>query len=155
MTAVTTRPSTAPSTSSDHWVTTLFASRPARPSPAVVGVDTVSARSAFQSVVHGRATLVDVRTPGAVLTQGSVHPDLAPVVLDNSAGYSRGAAALASLARPGVPLIVLADDDAAAARIWTALRRLTTRRVLVLGGGFAAWKADGLPRVAPVSQAAA
>lgn len=155
MTAVTTRPSTATNRPSDLWVTSLFASRPAQPPSSSAAGDAVSARSAFQAVVHGRATLLDVRTAEAVASQGRVHPDLFPLALRMATGRGSGLSVQpAAIPGPGVPLIVMADDDQTARRVSVALRHLTARKVVVLRGGFEAWHADGLPRVDPATNAA-
>ena len=48
-------------------------------------LERVSARAAYQEVLYGRATLVDIRSWGQRQREGEVHPDLAPVVIERHA----------------------------------------------------------------------
>jgi hypothetical protein len=47
-------------------------------------LERVSARAAYQEVLFGRATLVDIRPQGQREQEGEVHPDLAPVAIERN-----------------------------------------------------------------------
>ena len=51
---------------------------------ARLGYQRVSARAAYQEVLHGRAVLVDIRPEAQRRAEGEVHPVLGPVVVERN-----------------------------------------------------------------------
>lgn len=96
--------------------------------------DWTTPRAAFQALLAGDATLVDVRSP-AERTGGAVPDQLGARAIDLDQ--------LRQLVTQ-TTLIVLAGDDERAARIAHLLRaRGVTARALT--GGLPAWRAAGMP----------
>ncbi|CUR55095.1 conserved hypothetical protein [metagenome] len=97
---------------------------------------TLSARAAYQAVLGDDAVLVDLRPDSARRLHGSVAPELDPLVLSP--------AELGSL--HGRVLLICADGRVAL-RTAEALRRLGVPGVSAVAGGYAAWRAAGMPTV--------
>jgi rhodanese-related sulfurtransferase len=103
--------------------------------PSVVAASTrISARAAFQSVLANAAVLIDIRPARQRLAQGGVHPGLEPLTL--SAGELTGL--------EGEVILICADGHASgpAAEV---LRRLGLASARAVDGGYAAWRAAGMP----------
>jgi len=93
-----------------------------------------SARAAFQAVLAGEAVLVDLRSDRERVAQGVVHPGLEPVVMS-----------VAELGSLRGPVILLCADGRSAASGAEALRRLGLPDAVAVAGGYAAWRAAGMP----------
>jgi rhodanese-related sulfurtransferase len=99
----------------------------------------VSARAAFQEVLHGRAVLVDARPAALRAVEGDVAAALRPVALEPAAVVH------AAPALVGARVVVLCHDGAASPEAVDVLVRLGVRRATDVVGGFRAWRAAGLP----------
>jgi rhodanese-related sulfurtransferase len=114
----------------------------------------VSARAAYQEVLFGRATLVDIRPQGQREQEGEVHPDLAPVVVERNVlewrldPRQRSSLPIADL---GLRVILICQEGYTSSLAADVLLRLGIHRATDIVGGFAAWRSAGLPRreVAP------
>ena len=94
----------------------------------------VSARAAYQALLHGETTLVDIRPARERLAQGVVHPGLGPLAL--------------SAAELGVlegDVVLICADGRASGPVAEALRRLGLASASAVEGGYAAWRAAGMP----------
>ena len=94
----------------------------------------ISARAAFQSVLGGDPVLVDIRPARQRLAQGVVHPDLEPLTL-----------AAAELGGLQGEVILICADGQASGRAAEVLRRLGLVTARAVEGGYAAWRAAGMP----------
>jgi rhodanese-related sulfurtransferase len=162
---------TPPPARSLHWETELFSTRRARPgrgwdAPAFNGVDDllddsrsrlerVTARAAYQEVLFGRATLVDIRPAGQREPEGEVDPDLAPVVIERNVLEwrldPRHPASL-PIADLGLRVILICQEGYTSSLAADVLLRLGIHRCTDIIGGFAAWRAAGLPCRAAVPE---
>lgn len=119
----------------------------------------VDARFALAEPDAGRQGYVESHLPGAV------YADLNRDLSDPSRSSALGRhplpdsdAFVAALGRwgiaPGSQVVIYdaADGSMAAARLWWMLRLLGHRRVAVLDGGLAAWRAAGLPETASTAE---
>ena len=154
-----------------HWQTQLFSgrrpgptSRPGRgwDAPVYAGIDDqledarsrlvrVSARTAYQEVVHGRAVLVDIRPQFQRERDGVVDPALAPVQVERNHlewRFDPRHEARLPIASFDLRVLVLCEEGYTSSLAADALVRLGVERATDVVGGFAAWKAAGLP-VAP------
>jgi len=147
-----------------HWETEMFSTRHPRPgrgwdAPAFDGVDDllddsrtrlerVTARAAFQEVLFGRATLVDIRPAAQREQEGQVDPDLAPVVIERNVLEwrldPRHPASL-PIADLGLRVILICQEGYTSSLAADTLLRLGIHRSTDIIGGFAAWRACGLP----------
>lgn len=140
------RLTTAPRTTVTHWETTLFSAGPA--APAVRHPDRVSARAAYQDVLYRRAVLVDVRPAAQRVAEGEVSASLAPVVVERDVlSRSFDPRLGAWLPQPGseARVILLCQDGRASSLVVEVLARSGVRGAADVAGGFAAWRAAGLP----------
>ena len=156
-----------------HWETRLFsagavapsASAPARPAvrgwgaPVFAGIEDqladartrlarVSARAAFQEVLHRRAHLVDIRPAAQREREGEVAEHLGPLVVErNVLEWRFDPRHAARLPEAGFEarVIVLCQEGYTSSLAADALVRLGVRRATDVVGGFAAWRAAGLP----------
>jgi len=101
---------------------------------AVASSTRISARAAFQSVLAEEAVLVDIRPARQRLAHGVVHPGLEPLTLP--------ATELGSL--HGEVILLCADGNASGPAA-EALRRLGLASARAVEGGYAAWRAAGMP----------
>lgn len=111
------------------------------PAPAV------SARAAFQDMLHGRAVLLDLRPATDRAAEGEVAAHLGPLVVadpDRPWGVAAAGAARALAAVPDRQVVVL-GRSAEALLDAESLSQLGHRRVAVIRGGFRAWHEAGLP----------
>lgn len=129
-------------------VTSLFTALVAGEAGAVAPLE-VGARAAFQSALHARTTLVDLRPAPAREAAGSLPGRVAPVLAD-------GPDALVVLRRlaESSALTLVSGDGEYARRVAAHLRGLGLPWVDAVAGGFAGWRAAGLS-VAPDRSAAA
>lgn len=167
-----------------HWETRLFsagavapsapASAPDRPTgrrwdaPVFAGIEDqladartrlvrVSARAAFQEVLYRRAHLVDIRPAAQRDREGEVAEHLGPLVVERNVlewRFDPGHVARLPEAGFEARVIVLCQEGYTSSLAADALVRLGVRRATDVIGGFAAWRAAGLPVSAPVGVAA-
>jgi rhodanese-related sulfurtransferase len=152
-------------TRSPYLETEMFSTKRLRPgrgwdAPAFNGVDDllddsrtrlrrVSARAAYQEVLFGRATLVDIRPQKQREQEGEVHPDLAPVVIERNVLEWRldprhpSSLPIADL---DLRVILLCQEGYTSSLAADVLLRLGIHRSTDIIGGFAAWRSAGLPR---------
>ena len=153
-----------------HWETTLFSAGPVTPgrtrghgrgwdAPAYDGIDDqladartrferVSARAAFQEVLHGRAVLVDIRPAAQRAAEGEVAAQLRPLVVErNVLEWRFDPRHEARLPQAGFDarVIVLCQEGYTSSLAADALVRLGVGRATDVLGGFAAWRSAGLP----------
>ncbi|WP_226343867.1 rhodanese-like domain-containing protein [Agilicoccus flavus] len=138
MSAVTSATIAAPTPVADPrhdvlWQVELFSTT----APAVPEAGAVSPRAAYQDALAGRAVLLDVRSDAERATEGALHPALPVRVATTGAEL----ADLAGAAR--VHLVGSADGGPEPATF--AGFDPGHPRVTVVRGGFAAWRAAGLP----------
>jgi rhodanese-related sulfurtransferase len=144
--------------------TEMFSTKRLRPghgwdAPAFNGVDDllndsrsrlerVSARAAYQEVLYGRATLVDIRPQGQREREGEVRPDLAPVVIERNVLEWRldprhpSSLPIADL---DLRVILICQEGYTSSLAADVLLRLGIHRCTDIIGGFAAWQGAGLP----------
>lgn len=152
-----------------HWETTLFSAGPVAPggsargrgwdAPAYDGIDDqladartrldrVSARAAFQEVLHRRAVLVDIRPAAQRAVEGEVAESLAPLVVErNALEWRFDPRHEARLPQAGFDarVILLCQEGYTSSLAADALVRLGVARATDVVGGFAAWRSAGLP----------
>ena len=111
-------------------------------------LERVSAPAAYQEVLYGRATLVDIRPQGQREDEGEIHPDLAPVVIERNVLEwrldPRHPASL-PIADLGLRVILLCQQGYTSSLAADVLLRLGIHRCTDVIGGFAAWRSAGLP----------
>jgi rhodanese-related sulfurtransferase len=151
-------------TRSLYLETEMFSTKRVRPdrgwdAPAFNGVDDllddsrsrlerVSARAAYQEVLFGRATLVDIRPQGQREQEGEVHQDLAPLVIERNVLEWRldprhpSSLPIGDL---GLRVILLCQEGYTSSLAADVLLRLGIHRSTDIIGGFAAWRGAGLP----------
>jgi rhodanese-related sulfurtransferase len=111
-------------------------------------LERVSARAAYQEVLFGRATLVDIRPQRQREQEGEVHPDLAPVVIERNVLEWRldprhpSSLPIADL---GLRAILVCQEGYTSSLAADVLLRLGIHRSTDIIGGFAAWRGAGLP----------
>ncbi|WP_341870567.1 rhodanese-like domain-containing protein [Flexivirga meconopsidis] len=151
------------------WQSELFASstvpyddpRPGRGSkaPTYDGIDDqltdarsrlhrISPRAAFQEVLHQRAVLVDIRPAAQRAAEGEVAPSLAPLVVERNVlewRFDPRHEARLPLAHPDLRVIVLCQEGYTSSLAADSLARIGVWRATDVIGGFAAWRAFGLP----------
>ena len=175
MSAATTAPSASSGSATKtarHWETTLFSRGPVtaasrrgrgRDAPVYDGIDDqladartrlerVSARAAFQEVLYGRAVLVDIRPAAQRAAEGDVAEHLRPVVVERNVlewRFDPRHEARLPVAGFGARVIVLCQEGYTSSLAADALVRLGVARATDVVGGFAAWRAAGLPVARP------
>jgi len=105
-------------------------------------------RAAYLEVLFDRAVLVNIRPEAQRMTQGHVHPDLAPEVIERNVLEWRldpRHEARLPFAHADARVIVLCHEGYTSSLAADSLVRLGLRRVTDVVGGFAAWRAAGLP----------
>lgn len=124
----------APTGLDPHWQTQLFAS--SRTVCRAVGDSSrLSPRAAYQELLYGRATLLDIRPAPERAARGEIHPELRPVTAAND----------------GLPapadgrVIVLCAEGHASLTVVETMRRQGHAAVTDVEGGFRAWRELGLP----------
>jgi rhodanese-related sulfurtransferase len=130
-----------------------------RPAPIYDGVDDLladartrlerlSPRAAFQEVLHRRGMLVDIRPDVQRAAEGVVHPSLEPLVVErNVLEWRFDPRQEARLPQAGFDarVIVLCQEGYTSSLAADALVRLGVVRATDVVGGFAAWRAAGMP----------
>lgn len=138
------RPAAAwtPTMSDARWQADLFESRLAAALPATR--DRVSVRSAFQDALYGRALILDLRDDADRDAAGAVPEDLALVV--------RAGVDLATLTGHRALYLLGGEHDGSVVEPaqFAAFHR-GRPRIQIIDGGFAAWRAAGLPMAAPAA----
>jgi len=115
----------------------------------------VTAQAAYQEVLFGRATLVDIRPQGQREQEGEVHPDLAPVVIERNVLEWRLDPRHPSslpIADHGLRVILICQESYTSSLAADVLLRLGIHRATDIIGGFAAWRGAGLPCLEPVPE---
>ena len=150
-----------------HWETRLFsdptmtASRTGRgrDAPVYDGVDDqladsrsrldrLSARAAYQEVLHRRAVLVDIRPAAQRAAEGQVAGHLAPLLVERNVlewRFDPRHQARLPVAGFGTRVVVLCQEGYTSSLAADALLRLGVRRATDVVGGFRAWREAGLP----------
>ena len=151
-----------------HWETRLFsggradgAHAPGRreSAPTYDGVDDqladarsriarVSARAAYQEVLHGRAVIVDIRPAAQRQAEGEIAGHLAPLVVERNVlewRFDPRQPARLPVAGFEARVIVLCQEGYTSSLAADALLRLGVRRATDVVGGFRAWREAGLP----------
>jgi rhodanese-related sulfurtransferase len=142
----------------------MFSTKRVRPghgwdAPAFNGIDDllddsrsrlerVSARAAYQEVLYGRGTLVDIRPQAQRNQEGEVHPDLAPILIERNVlewrldPRHKSSLAIADL---DLRVILVCQEGYTSSLAADVLLRLGVHRSTDIIGGFAAWRSAGLP----------
>ena len=150
-----------------HWETRLFSDGPTRstppgrglPAPVYDGVDDqladsrsrlhrVSARAAYQEVLHGRAVLVDIRPAAQRAAEGEVAAHLSPLVVERNVlewRFDPRSPARLDVAGFDTRVVVLCQEGYASSLAADALLRLGIHRATDVIGGFRAWRESGMP----------
>jgi rhodanese-related sulfurtransferase len=108
----------------------------------------VSARAPYQEALYGRGVLVDIRPQTQREQEGQVHADLAPVVIErNVLEWRLDPRHPSSLPIADLELrvILICQEGYASSLAADLLLRLGIHRSTDVIGGFAAWRASGLP----------
>ena len=165
MTATATPDTAAPTV---HWETRLFSDPTATSKPAVgrgwdaptyAGIDDqlrdarsrldrVSARAAYQEVLHGRALLVDIRPAAQRLVEGEVAAHLGVLVVERNVlewRFDPRHDARLDVAAFDARVLVLCQEGFTSSLAADALLRLGIQRATDVAGGFRAWREAGLP----------
>lgn len=153
---------TAERTAEIHWETRQFA-RPtvavSRPGVTASAVDDllaearstyerISARAAYQLLLHHRAVLVDIRPEAQRHAEGEVDPALHPVVIERNVLEWRldpRSGAHLPWAAYDVRILVLCQEGYASSLAAASLVRLGLTKATDIVGGLRAWRDAGLP----------
>lgn len=157
-------PMTALPGTQDHWQTELFSAPRSRAgrgwdAPTYAGVDDLlgdartrlsrlTARAAYQEVLHRRAVLVDIRPAALRALEGEVHPRLHPLMVERNVlewRFDPRHEARLPEASFEQRVIVLCQEGYTSSLAADSLLRIGLRRATDVVGGFAAWRAAGLP----------
>jgi rhodanese-related sulfurtransferase len=95
-----------------------------------------------------RAVLVDIRPEAQRRAEGEVHPAYRPLVIERNVLEWRldpRSEARLPIAAYGLRVIVLCQEGYTSSLAAAALHQLGVRRATDVDGGFAAWRAAGLP----------
>jgi rhodanese-related sulfurtransferase len=155
------------STTTVHWETRLFSDPTATATTAARGwdaptyagiddqlsdarsrLDRVSARAAYQEVLHGRALLVDIRPAAQRAFEGQVAAHLGTLVVERNVlewRFDPRHAARLPVATFDARVLVLCQEGFTSSLAADALLRLGIRRATDVVGGFRAWREAGLP----------
>jgi rhodanese-related sulfurtransferase len=112
------------------------------------GLRRVTALAAAAEVVGGDAVLVDIRPVAQRLAEGEVHPAYGPLVIERNVLEWRldpRSSARLDLASYDLRVLVLCQEGYTSSLAAAALHQLGVRRATDVEGGFAAWRAAGLP----------
>ena len=108
----------------------------------------VSARAAYQDVLHHRAVLVDIRPAAQRAVEGEVAAHLAPLVVERNVlewRFDPRHEARLPLAAADLRVLVLCQEGYTSSLAADALLRIGVRLATDVVGGFRAWKEAGLP----------
>jgi len=131
------------------WQSELFSAMPvSRTSALPQARERISPRAAFQEVLWGRSTLVDIRSAAQRRTEGELPTSLTPLTIEHATLGCRldprGAARL-PIASTELRVIVICQEGHESSRAVETLARLGIRHATDVVGGFAAWRSLGLP----------
>ena len=142
-----TSPATAP-TSGRGWEAPTYAGIDDQLTDARSRLDRVSARAAYQEVLHGRAVLVDIRPAAQRAFEGEVAAQLGPLVVERNVlewRFDPRHEARLPIAAHDTRVLVLCQEGFTSSLAADALLRLGIRRATDVVGGFRAWREAGLP----------
>nr|WP_091789607.1 rhodanese-like domain-containing protein [Pedococcus dokdonensis] len=108
----------------------------------------VSARAAYQEVLHGRAILVDIRPAAQRAAEGEVAGHLGPLVVERNVlewRFDPRHEARLTVASFDARVLVLCQEGYTSSLAADALLRLGVHRATDVAGGFRAWREAGLP----------
>jgi len=108
----------------------------------------VSVSAAYQEVLFGRAVLVDIRPQAQREREGEVHQDLGPVVIERNVLEWRldpRQSSRLAISAFDLRVIVICQEGYTSSLAADSLLRLGLHRSTDVIGGFAAWRAAGLP----------
>jgi rhodanese-related sulfurtransferase len=111
----------------------------------------MSARAAYQLLLHGRAVLVDIRPEAQRQAEGEVDPALRPVVVERNVLEWRldpRSAARLPWTSYDTRVLVLCQEGYASSLAAATLVRLGLTRATDIVGGLRAWRDAGLPLAA-------
>jgi rhodanese-related sulfurtransferase len=103
-------------------------------------------------VVGADAVLVDIRPAAQRLAEGEVHPAYAPLVIERNVLEWRldpRSTARLDIAAYDLRVLVLCQEGYTSSLAAAALQQLGLHRATDVRGGFAAWRASGLPVASP------
>lgn len=131
------------------WQSELFSAAPTmRNAGAARTRERISPRAAFQEVLWGRATLVDIRPEVQRRAEGALPTSLTPLTIEHATLGSRldpcGEARL-PIASTELRVIVICQEGRDSSVAAQTLGRLGVRHATDVIGGFAAWRSLGLP----------
>lgn len=110
-------------------------------------LDRIGVDQAFEEVRDG-AILVDIRPAAQRAAEGQVHCSLGPLVIERNVlewRFDPRSKARIEQAAYGARVIVLCQEGYTSSLAADALRSIGIARATDVGGGFAAWRAAGLP----------
>jgi rhodanese-related sulfurtransferase len=118
---------------------------------ARLGLRRVTPREAAGEVEQGNAVLVDIRPQAQRAAEGEVHAEYRPLVVERNVlewRFDPRSEARLALAAYDLRVIVLCQEGYTSSLAASALQQLGITGATDVVGGFAAWRAAGLP-VAP------
>jgi rhodanese-related sulfurtransferase len=118
---------------------------------ARAGLRRVTVLEAAGATLAGDAVLVDIRPAAQRLAEGEVHPAYRPIVIERNVLEWRldpRSSARLDIAAYDLRVLVLCQEGYTSSLAAAALQQLGVHRATDVDGGFAAWRAAGLP-VAP------
>jgi len=128
------------------WETNQFSG--STPSRTTGTTTRVSARAAYQLLLHGRAVLVDIRPEAQRCAEGEVDPALGPVVIERNVLEWRldpRSSARLPWAAYDARILVLCQEGYASSLAAATLVRLGLVGATDVVGGLRAWREAGLP----------
>jgi rhodanese-related sulfurtransferase len=108
----------------------------------------VGAEQAAAEVESGAAVLVDIRPAAQRAAEGEVHPSYRPLVVERNVlewRFDPRSEARLDLAAYRLRVLVLCQEGYTSSLAAAALQQLGLTRATDVVGGFAAWRAAGLP----------
>ncbi|WP_235530176.1 MULTISPECIES: rhodanese-like domain-containing protein [unclassified Nocardioides] len=111
-------------------------------------LDRASARAAYQELIGGRAILVDIRPDAQRAAEGEVEPLPGVLVIDRNVLEWRldpRSETRLPLASYDARVLVLCQEGYTSSLAADSLRQLGVHRATDVVGGFAAWRAAGMP----------
>jgi rhodanese-related sulfurtransferase len=115
---------------------------------ARAGLRRVTALEAAGAVLTGDAVLVDIRPAAQRLAEGEAHPAYRPLVIERNVLEWRldpRSSARLEIATYDLRVLVLCQEGYTSSLAAAALQQLGLTQATDVDGGFAAWRAAGLP----------
>lgn len=115
-------------------------------------LDRISVRGAYQELLWDDALLVDIRPEAQRRAEGEVDPRLNAVVVERNVlewRFDPRSSARLPEASYDLRVLVLCQEGYTSSLAADALQRLGLHRATDVDGGFAAWRAAGMPVFAP------